>query len=300
MMKLDLNHKWLYFIAASLQIIWGVLPSASAIVITEIPVELFISLRWTISGTLIALYLLSLGDWRPVTFEYLFGTAVLGVLGYGVGSLGALYGLKIGGVVNFALMGSLSPVITATAAIFLLKEKPKKSYYFALPLCFMGLLLVIIGKHEISTITIASYSALLILGANFLDAFIIVFSKKFQLYLSSLQYLAIAQLSASIFMWTVQLTWLHQTKSIENLSQKGWISLLIVSIVACFLCYAILCWLLTKIDGHRLALFDSLHVLSGVIFGYLFLNEQIHLSMIVGGVFLIIGLLIATLKIKRT
>ena len=42
-------------IAAILQIVWGFVPSASKFVIDEIPVELYIAIRWSISGLIFAL-----------------------------------------------------------------------------------------------------------------------------------------------------------------------------------------------------------------------------------------------------
>jgi len=53
-------------IAGILQIVWGFDPAASKYVIDEIPVELYIALRWTISGVIFALFLAATGQWRRV------------------------------------------------------------------------------------------------------------------------------------------------------------------------------------------------------------------------------------------
>jgi len=49
-------------IAGILQIVWGFDPAASKYVIDEIPVELYIALRWTISGVIFALFLAATGQ----------------------------------------------------------------------------------------------------------------------------------------------------------------------------------------------------------------------------------------------
>lgn len=55
----------LFFIAALLQIVWGIVPSASNLVISEIPVELYIALRWSISSFLFLMFLLFTSKWIP-------------------------------------------------------------------------------------------------------------------------------------------------------------------------------------------------------------------------------------------
>ena len=112
--KRESSWNRLFIFAAMLQIVWGLVPSASKYVIDEIPIELYIAIRWTISGVIFGLFLWFTGSWRRVPIKSVVSVALLGVLGYGLGSLGTLYGLKIGGVSNFALMGALSPAITSS------------------------------------------------------------------------------------------------------------------------------------------------------------------------------------------
>jgi hypothetical protein len=64
-------------IAGILQIVWGFDPAASKYVIDEIPVELYIALRWTISGVIFALFLAATGQWRRVATRDLFAVAGL-------------------------------------------------------------------------------------------------------------------------------------------------------------------------------------------------------------------------------
>ncbi|RYZ64304.1 MAG: EamA family transporter, partial [Proteobacteria bacterium] len=138
-------------IAVVLQVVWGFAPTASKFVIDEIPVELYIALRWSISGLIFAVFLIVTKTWSRISVKDFSIVAGLGILGYGIASLGTLYGLKVGGVSNFALMSSLGPVISSVTAIFFLKEKPSRSFYFALPIVVIGLLCLIISKGKVST-----------------------------------------------------------------------------------------------------------------------------------------------------
>lgn len=291
-------HRYL-LVAAILQIVWGLTPSASKLVIEEIPVELYITTRWTVSGLIFATYLLLTRTWKRINATDIGAISLLGLLGYGLASFGTLYGLEIGGVTNFALMAALSPIISSTASIFILKESPQRTFYIALPLGVVGLLLLVIGKYQVSSFSVAGASVLLILGAYICEALVFVYSKRFKRKVDAPQYLAIAQISTALFMWLAQFSEFNQMDQITQLSLKGVLALIFVSVVSCVLCFAILYWLLHHFDGHRLALFDGLHTLSAVLFGYLFFQEEIRLLMLIGGSLILLSLIIGSLPQQR-
>ena len=284
-------------IAAILQIFWGIVPSASKLVIEEIPVELYIAIRWSISATIFWLYLLISKKLKPIKVEKVLQASLLGVAGYAISSIGMLKGLKLGGVNNFALMSALGPAITTLMAILILKERPQKLFVLALLLSFLGMVIVVLGKFQISNLAIAGVSALFILFAQVCEALVFVYSKKLKQHIDTIQYLAIAQLSAALFMWGLQLTSFRQFDQIYNLSTLGVYALLFCSVFACTLCYAVLSWLLNHMEGHKLALFDGLHVLSAFLFGYFLFDEKVSSLMLTGGLLLLIGMTLGNLPI---
>lgn len=289
----------LIIIASLLQIVWGLVPSASKLVISEIPVELYISLRWTISGLIFLAWISLTSGWTRIAKRQSVWVALLGIGGYAIASFGTLYGLKIGGVTNFALMGALNPMLTSVVAIVVLRERPTRLFYVALPLCIMGLLMLVLGKHQVSSWHVALSSSALIIGAAFLEATILVFSKRLKTHFSSIQYLTISQLSAAVFMWMLQIGVYQQWNALHDLTLQGWGAAIFVSVVACVLCYSILYWLLNYIDGHRLALFDGLHTISATLFGVLFFNESLNTFMVLGGGLLLTGLILGNLPRSR-
>jgi drug/metabolite transporter (DMT)-like permease len=285
-----------FLIAGLLQLLWGVVPSASSLVIHQIPVEAYIALRSTLSSLVLLVGLYIFTGWRPVLNQKTYGVGLLGIFGYAVGSLGTLYGLKLGGVTNFALVGSVAPMITAVAAIFILNEKPRRSFFWALPLSIFGIVLVVVGKHQISNWKVAAGSSVLIFMAYIMEALVFVYSSKLKKDFSSLQYLAISQFFAALFMWSLQVFWFRQFQSFSSLTLQGWMAALFVSLFACLLCYAVLYWLLNHIEGHRLALFDGLHTFSAVAFGVYFFSEKFNLSMCVGGLLILFGIVIGNMS----
>lgn len=290
----------LFLIAVFLQIVWGLVPTASKWVIQEIPVELYISLRWTISGLIFFVFLFLKERWIPTWNAATAKVAVLGIFGYALGSFGTLYGLKIGGVANFALMAAFSPMLTTTVAMAVLKERPQKSFFFALAIALSGLLMLVFAKYSISSFSVAISAALLIMGAFFLEAIIFVYSKKLKSEFTTFQYLAISQMAAAAFMWFLQFFVFRQVGEITLLSATGWEAAIFVSVVACVLCYAVLYWLLNYVDGHKLSLFDGIHMLSAVSCGVIFFGDQLSPPMILGGILLLCGLVLGSWRKKTS
>lgn len=286
-----------YFcIAVILQITWSLTPSASNIVIQYIPVELYIALRWSISG-LIFLFI-TIFKYKRIQSspKIIFQASILGILGFGIASLGTLYGLKVGGVINFALMGSISPIITAIVSIVVLKERFNNYYLLAASICVMGLLLLMLGKYQISSISVAASATVLIFGAYFFEALPFTFSKRLTKDIPLIEYMGISQIAAATFMWIMQILLFHQIEEAFNAPTQAWAALLFVSIVACTICYFVLYWLLNFISGHKLALFDGLHTVFAALFGYAFFKEYFNSTMVTGGVLLLIGLYMANSK----
>jgi drug/metabolite transporter (DMT)-like permease len=278
-------------IAGLLQVVWGLVPNASGFILGEIPVELYVAIRWAISGSIFAIYLACIGGWKKIGLGDFAAVSLLGIVGYGIASLIGLHGMKLGGVANFALVGSLSPIITAVAAIWILRERPTRLFFLALPACALGLLFLVFGKYQASSASVAGASALLVLGGYACEALVFVCSKKFKGRMSAAQYLAIAQIAAAAFAWLLQGLAFHQVGQLARLSTRGLAAAAFVSVVSCVLCYAVLYWLLNHIDAHRLALFDGLHTLSATIFAYFIFNEPIRPFMLFGGALILSGLI---------
>lgn len=110
--------------------------------------------------------------------------------------------------------------------------------------------MLVFGKHQISSWNIAITSSALIIGAAFLEALTFVFSKKLKVHFTAIQYLAISQLAAALFMWILQFGVFHQVHLMSGISINAWIAAIFVSVVACVLCYSMLYWLLNYIAGN--------------------------------------------------
>ena len=212
--------------------------------------------------------------------------AVIGILAYGIDSLGTLYGLKLGGVLNFALASSLNAVITAVVATIILKEKPNRYVGIAALLSISGGIFLASGKYDLSNFQVAAGSLCLIWGAYVLEALGFVFSRRFKTKMPLTEYLAIAQLSAAVFMWVLSRAMGHSPAAILDLPEVGVASLIFVCLISCCLCYFLLYWLLNFIEGSKLAFFDCFHTFSAAAFGAFLFDDRFNFKMGLGGAML--------------
>lgn len=283
-------------IALLVQTIWGVTPSASRVVLDYLPVEAYAAIRYSVAGLVfLILTLLRHGRLRSKASD-LPKLMLLGVVAYGLDSLGTLYGLKLGGVLNFALASSLNAVITAGVAILFLKEKVSRPFLCGAALSVVGGVVLALGKYEVSTLEIAFGSLVLIWGAYVLEAFGFVFSRRFKDRLPLTEYLAILQLSAAAFMWSLALAAGNLPHHVFAMPISGYLSLAFVSLVSCVGCYLLLYWLLNHIEGHKLAFFNCFHTLAAAGLGIVFFDEPFNVWMGIGGGLLIVAVFVVTRK----
>lgn len=278
------------------QLVWGFTPSASRVVLDYLPVELYAAVRYSVSG----LIFLSFTWLRYRRFQCRVRNlpllATLGILSYGINSLGTLYGLKLGGILNFAMASSLNAFITATMSLLLLREKASPAFAIAALLSILGGVLLALGKYDLSNAQVALGSLGLIWGAYVLEALGFVFSKRFKEKMPLAEYLGVAQMSAGIFMGFYSFSKGINPTLLLQMPARGLAALLFVCIVACCLCYFILYWLLNHVEGHRLAFFDCFHSVSAAIIGWLLFSEAFNAKMLAGGALLVGAVFVITIS----
>lgn len=281
-------------LAALVQVTWGFTPSASKIVLDHLPVETYSAIRYSVSGLIFLVYTLATRRRLRLHRRDLPGLVLLGVLAYGINSLGTLYGLKVGGVLNFALASSVNAVITAAVAILVLKEKLTRPVLVAAVLSVAGGYFLASGKYDLSSLEVAYGSLLLICGAYVLEALGFVYSKKFKARLPLTEYLAVAQLSAGAFMWGVSASLGQSPSAATAMPWDGRLSLLFVCLISCGVCYFLLYWLLNHVEGSKLAFFDCFHTFSAVAFGAILFEEPFNSKMLLGGLLLVAAVLVVS------
>lgn len=288
-------------LAVLVQLVWGFTPSASKVVLNSLPVETYSAIRYSISGFIFLGYTLLFHRHLVIQRRDFFPVAAIGILAYGIDSLGTLYGLKVGGVLNFALASSLNAIITAVISIIILRERMTRFVAAAGILSVLGGILLASGKYDLSSLSIALGSLVLICSAYVLEALGFVFSRKFKQRMPLTEYLAIAQLSAGAFMWIVSFYLGYSPSAIMRMPFGGIASLTFVCLISCGACYFLLYWLLNFIEGSSLAFFDCFHTLSAAVFGALLFGEPFNGKMLAGGAVLMSAVIVVSWpKIRRS
>jgi len=276
-----------YAIAVVIQLVWGFTPSASKVVLDYLPVEVYSAIRYSFSGILFLLIARYRNGRLVVEPRMLPRLIFLGILAYGLDSLGTLYGLKIGGVLSFALASSLNALITSLISLAVLKEKVTPGYLVAIFLSVLGGLLLFLGKAEAANFRIAGLSLLLIWLAYVCEALGFAYSRRYKAHLPLEEYLGVLQVSAGIFMTGVSILAGRSAEGIFHMPPVAWASLAFVCLIACGVCYFLLYWLLNFIDGHRLAFFDAFHTLSAAVLGVVLFHDPYNFKMALGGFLLL-------------
>lgn len=271
-----------FFLAALNQIVWSITPCASNLVIRYWTVEQYAAARYFIGGALF----LAFAVWRQrklhVRWSDVPGLFFLGVVTYGLSSLGTLHGLRLGGVVNFAFASGMNATITAAVAILVLKEKVSPAFFWAVGLSIVGAFTLVWGKHSVSGLEIAGVSVLLVWGAYACEAVGFVYSKKRGSHLPLAEYVAYLQLAAAGFLFAVA----PKPLVVPEMPALGWFSFGFVCLVACGVCVGVHYWLLKHLEGHRLAFFDGFHSISAAILGVILFKDPLNASMVIGGLLL--------------
>lgn len=281
-----------YLLAILAQLLWAIAPSASQVVISHISVESFAGLRWILAGTLFLVLSAASGRQVVLSVSEVSKISILGIIGFCFGSLGTLYALKLGGVVNFTFLTSVYPVLAGLVCIVVLREKIKWSYYLAAPFTMIGLLVLASGKYELSGFNVALYSVLLVMLAAVCEATPFAFSKKITKKIPLPTFMGYAQIAGGATLLAVSIIQ-GDGIPIAKLNGLTLLCFLYVSIVSGMFCYGLLCWLLRKMDGHRLTLFDGFHAIFGSFFGWIFFSESINMTMIIGASLLLLSIYIA-------
>lgn len=259
-----------------------------------LPVEGFSAIRYTVSGLIFLTYSLIAHRRLSIGAKDLPKLAIIGILAYAIDSLGTLYGLQIGGVLNFALASSMNAVIPAALAILILREKATGWFALAATLSVGGGLILFLGKYNVSGFQISATSLLLTWGAYVFEALGFVFSKKFKERMPLTEYIGILQIFAALFMWVTAIGFNKLPSGLMTMPLEGWLSLVFVCLFSCCLCYFVLYWLLTHIEGHRLAFFDCFHTITAAVFATFLFGEPFNSKMWLGGFLLLLAVIVVS------
>lgn len=288
------THFFVYMQLCIVAILWGGTFVAGRFIQNDIPSLLSATLRFSL-GSIAFIVLLGLPNigWKRITIKQFWPILLLGFAGVFLYHLFFFYGLQLIPASRAALIVSLNPAMIAFLSFLIWRERItlKKSYGIALSI--IGAMIVLLSHTNMQDRSSSIIGDLAIFGCVVTWGIYTVAGKNTIKSIGALHTVAysifigtILLLISSIISPTV--TWNH----FELLTQTDIVSLLYLGILGSALAYVWYYQGIDQIGAANAGTFIALNPLTAVIAGYLLLNETISPSIILGGIFIITGIIL--------
>lgn len=226
------------------------------------------------------------GQWKKIFIVGALNTAIPFMLfGYAILTLSA-------GVTS--ILNATTPIFGALVTYFWLKGKLAPSAIFGLILGFFGVYLLMYDKATTSNENVF-LPTLAVLGATLCYGVAANYAKK---YLSGVKPLALAsgsQISASILLLPVSIFFLPDTIPSSN----AWWSIIILGVLCTSVAYILYFRLIADLGPTNAMSVTYLIPAFGLFWGYVFLDEQITMSILLGCSMILLGVGLTTGVFKR-
>lgn len=285
---------WLIFI----MLVWGSTYAVIKAVVNVLPPGCFAFIRFIIallcllpvyltSGKAIASQQFKKGD-----YWWLALMGITGVSGYYVFFN---YSLMYTSASSGALIQGFIPICIALAGVLFLKERLSGLQIIGICLSFIGVILVGLiaadNKGEKSSLT---GNLLMIVAAICWTAYTLISRK-----LKHLNPIIITFWSGCIgtaILLPLAIYEFSQFTQPVQIGLKGWLALIYLGAISSAFCYLMYNKALEKLPAAMVGNFLNLDILIGVLIAVLFLHEQISVIQLIGGVFILSGLVLSSRK----
>ena len=251
-----------------------------------------LSLRYLVSAILMAIFIFAT---KPKTFFSLsafevISSLLLGIFGYALFSslyFTALTGLSASLTV---LLFYTYPMMIVLFSRLFLKEKIEPLCMIALTLVSIGLVGLVWGEWKIGRPLFLMFG----IGSAFFYALYIILSQKYLSKTSPILFSFYVQLGAGTILSLIHFS-SHPSRAFEIFSNYYGL-LLAMSFLCSVLAMTLFLAGLQKVSLAEASLFSTTEPIFGVIFAIIFLGEKIQIIHFVGGVFILIGLILISLR----
>ncbi|GAB3913339.1 DMT family transporter [Larkinella knui] len=247
--------------------------------------------RMSIATMLLWPYVIVRRKWQAKTGLYWKPIVVCGVF---FASDIAVWNLSIQGstATQASLLTNLSPIWVGIGTFLFFPDKPTKYFWIGTATALVGLVLLV-GAETFLTMQVDRAFLLGVLSGLFYAGYIVV-SKTVLKKVSVLNFMACSMTVSSLFLLSVCLV---LDQPLSGFEPRIWGSLLIQALICQLLGWFSVSHALRKIDAQRVSLsLLSQAVVTGFL-AWLFIDEQITLQMMLGGLIILLGIAIT---FKRT
>jgi drug/metabolite transporter (DMT)-like permease len=198
---------------------------------------------------------------------------------------------------NGALVSMSVPMLTALIAVPVLKEKLTRGRIISLLLTLAGVI-IISGIHVGQVKLFGPYLVgnLLLLAGAVGNAVYVVFGKRLLDHFHPMTVLFWGQVLG--FLGSLPFLYVEpiHASSVRTYTPYTWLALLFLGTVYFSFAMVIFYRILTRLDAGQIMVFTYLQPVFGVLIAHFVLHENMTVSMIVGGVFVVLGTLLVALE----
>jgi drug/metabolite transporter (DMT)-like permease len=279
------------------QIIFGINFVASKIIVSNIAPIHWAWIRFFVSGIVLLLFILIIRKKMVLSKEFLMKAAFFGFLGFTIGQLTFLKGIKLTTAVNSSIICSMIPMFTLLAVIVRGLEKLTFLKFIGFIFAFSGVV-VLRGVENFKLSDSTMIGDVLVLVCAFSTGLYIAFSKNFvrkfnHLDVTTWMFLfAAVQLAAFSFIDSAPF-------AVPSLNSILVASMLFAIVGATFLTYFLSNWALVYVDSTKVSVFIYLQPVVASIFAISFLGESITIRTGISIALIIVGFFAAVLEKKN-
>lgn len=285
---------WLVFV----MLVWGSTYAVIKSVVNVLPPGCFAFVRFVIALLcLLPVYLanhktIAAQQFKKADYWWLFLMGITGVSGYYVFFN---YSLMYTSASSGALIQGFIPICIALSGVFFLKERLSGVQITGICLSFIGVVLVgLIGADDQGEKSSLTGNLLMMVAALCWTAYTLVSRK-----LKHLNPIIITFWSGCIgtaILLPLAIYEFSQWNEPVQIGLKGWLALIYLGAISSALCYLMYNKALEKLPAALVGNFLNLDILIGVLIAVLFLQEQVSIVQVAGGLFILSGLILSSRK----
>jgi len=183
------------------------------------------------------------------------------------------------------LLTNLSPVWVGVGAFFFLRNKPTRNFWIGTVIAILGMI-VLVGFHFFVNLDFDLAFIFAILSGVFYAVYMLV--SKFVLYdVEVIPFITLSTLTSAI---VLGITSYFINEPFSGFGEMGWLSLIIQGLVCQLAAWLLLGYATKHMRATRVSVSLLGQAVLTTIFAWMFINEEVTLQMIVGGIILLFGI----------
>ncbi|RPD93296.1 DMT family transporter [Aureibaculum marinum] len=184
-----------------------------------------------------------------------------------------------------SLLTNLSPIWVGIGAFFFLKDKPKRNFWIGTIIAILGMILLV-GVDVFKNLDFDIAFAFGVLS-GVLYAFYMLISKNILNQINVWGFMSISLTSATFFLGILSY---FSNESFTGFSGTSWIILVTMAVVCQLTAWLLISYATQNMRATRVSVSLLGQAILASILAWLFLNEEITLQMIFGGIILLFGI----------